>query len=107
MKNMFRNSFSLLDQVKKLIYQYDYQNNCTILCFAPWCLLYSAHIMPKIPRILNIPRKNIFFVWQYFLLLFLEICTLKGPVNPGEDLLASCTKKPENFNGENCIHLTF
>jgi hypothetical protein len=65
---MFRNSFTLVDQVKRLIYQYNFQNNCTILCFAPWVLIYSAYIMPKIPRILNIPRKDIlsFFVTIFF-----------------------------------------
>ena len=32
---------------------------------------------------------------------------LKGPINPGEHLLAFGTQKPENFNDKNRIYLAF
>ena len=33
--------------------------------------------------------------------------SLKGPINPGEHLLAFGTQKPENFNDKNRIYLAF
>ena len=33
--------------------------------------------------------------------------SLKGSINPGEDLLAFGTQKPENFNDKNRIYLAF
>ena len=43
--------------------------------------------------------KNIFTQIQFIF--------LKGPINPGEHLLAFGTQKPENFNDKNRIYLAF
>ena len=41
------------------------------------------------------------------LVIVADTSPLKGSINPGEDLLAFGTQKPENFNDKNRIYLAF
>ena len=62
------------------------------------------------PKFIIFSRNQNLFVKEMFfsdVIARLSAFFLKGSINPGEDLLAFGTQKPENFNDKNRIYLAF